>query len=99
MNMPGFNAESSLGASMGIYRVNAVFGGSSGIGEVSMQQFGASLRGFSAAMKCCGWNTFLHRFLCTTRVVYPFQQCECVEGPGIICRPVPSFPFSESSGT
>jgi hypothetical protein len=42
MNMPGFDAESSLGSTKGIYRSHAVFGGS-GTGEIlPMQEFVAS---------------------------------------------------------
>jgi hypothetical protein len=42
MNMPGFDAESSLGSTKGIYRSHVVFGGS-GTGEIlPMQEFVAS---------------------------------------------------------
>jgi hypothetical protein len=92
MNMPGFDAESSLGLTMGIYRGEAGFGGS-GMGEVSMQQFDTSsfLGRFGVTMRCCGYSTWLHRFVCTTRIVSPLEQCECQQDffghPVIICRP------------
>ena len=92
MNMPGFDAESSLGPAFGIYRGKAVFGGL-GMGEVSLQQFGASsfLGRFGVPMTCCGYSTWLHRFVCTTRIVSPLEQCACQRGafghPVIICRP------------
>jgi hypothetical protein len=92
MNTPGFDAESSLGPTMGIYRRKAVFGGL-GMGEVSLQQFGASsfLGRFGVTMRCCGYSTWLHRFVCTTRIVSPLEQCECQRDffghPIIICRP------------
>lgn len=92
MNIPGFNADLSLGPTMGIYRGNAAFGGS-GRGEVSMQQFGASsfLGRFGVTKRCCGYSTWLHRFVCTTRIVSPLEQCECQRDffghPVIICHP------------
>jgi hypothetical protein len=99
MNLPGFAAESSLGPVTGIYRGKAVFGGS-GRGEVSLQQFGASsvpghlspVRGFlDVTIRCCGYSTRLHQFVCTTHTVSPFEQCECQQDffghPVVICRP------------
>lgn len=90
MNMPGFNAESSLSPTMGIYRGKARFGGS-GMGEVAMQQLGISsfLGRFGLTMRCCGYTRF--GFVCTTRIVSPLEQCECQRNffgyPVIICRP------------
>jgi len=92
MNMPGFDAESSLGPTTGIYRGKAVFG-RLGAGEVSLQQFGASsfLGRFGVTKRCCGYSTLLHRFVCATRIVSPLEQCECQRDffghPVIICRP------------
>lgn len=90
MNIPGFTAEASLGPTIGIYRRKAVFGGVR-MGEVSMQQFGASsfLGRFGETMRCCGYSTWLHRFVCTMRIVLPLEQCECQQDffghPLIIC--------------
>jgi hypothetical protein len=39
MNMPGFNAESSLGLTMSIYREKAILGGSGGGEVLPMQEF------------------------------------------------------------
>jgi hypothetical protein len=92
MTMPGFNADSSLGPTLGTYRRKTVFG-RLGTGEVSLQQFGASsfLERFGVTMRCCGYSTWLHRFVCTTRIVSPLEQCECrrdfLGHPVIICRP------------
>lgn len=92
MNVPGFNAESSLGSSMGVYQKKAAFGGS-GTSEVSMQQFGTSplLDRFGVQMRCCGYSTLLHRFVCTTRMVSPLEHCSCQNDffghPLITCRP------------
>lgn len=95
MNMPGFNAESSLDPTMGIYgHISGKVGfGGSCMSEVSMQQFDTSsfLGRFGVTMRCCGYSTLLHRFVCTTRIVSPFEQCECDQNfighPVIICRP------------
>lgn len=90
--MPGFDAESSLGPTTGIYRGRAVFG-RLGTGKVSLQQFGASsfLDGFNETKTCCGYSTLSNRFVCTTQIVSPLEQCECQRGffgdPIIICRP------------
>jgi hypothetical protein len=91
MNMPGFDAEASLGPTRGIYRGSADFGGL-GTGEVSMQQFGASSFAgrFGVTIRCCRYSTFLHRYVCIERTVSPFEQCECTGGgfgPIIICHP------------
>jgi hypothetical protein len=92
MNMPGFDAESSLGPTMGVYRGKAGFGGV-GMGDVSMQQLGTAsfLGGFGITRTCCGYSTLLHRFVCTTRIVSPLEQCECRRDffghPVILCRP------------
>lgn len=89
MNIPGFDAESSLGPTMGIYRGKAVFG-RFGTVAVSMQQFGTFPGGFGETMRCCGYSSLLHRFVCITRTVSPLEQCECRRnsfGPYIICRP------------
>jgi hypothetical protein len=97
MNMPGFDAESSLGPTIGTYRGRAVFGGL-GTSEVSMSQFDISslnpslkTRFWRFTMTCCGYSTLLHRIVCTTSDVSPFEQCECQRGyygdPVIICRP------------
>jgi len=42
MNMPGFDAESSLGPTMGIYRRKAVFGRLGTVEVLPMQEFLAS---------------------------------------------------------
>ncbi len=92
MNMPKFNAESSLGPSMATYQGKAIFS-RAGSGEVSLQQFGASsFKGrFGMTMRCCGYSTVLHRFVCTSQDVSPLEQCQCQRDffghPVIICRP------------
>lgn len=91
MNMPGFDAESSLGPTMGLYRGKAFFG-RLGTSEISMQQFGLPPVGrFGVTIRCCGYSTWLHRLVCTTRVVSPLEQCGCERDffghPVIICRP------------
>jgi hypothetical protein len=90
MNMPGFDAEASLGPTRGIYRGSVDFGGL-GTGEVSMQQFGAPsfAERFSETIRCCRYSPLLHRVVCVERTVSPAARCECREGPIIIChRPV-----------
>jgi len=91
MNVPGFNAESSLGPARGVYQGKAVFGGS-GMGAVFLQQFGASsvLGRFGDTRRCCGFSTLFHRFVCINFLVHPIEQCECGQDffghPIISCR-------------
>ncbi len=79
MNMPGFDAESSLGPTMGVYRGKALFG-RLGTGEVlPMQEFLASSTR-SRKMTCCGLvmspngETYP---VCRECPVPFFQDCQC----------------------
>jgi len=88
MNMPGFDAESSLGPTIGLFRGKAGFGGSS-MGELFMQQFRSSFFGgrFGTPLTCCSADSHF----CTTRTVSPFERCKCGHGfdgePIFICSP------------
>jgi hypothetical protein len=96
MNMPGFNAESSLGSSIGRYRATAGFG-ASGAPILPMQ---TSPPGLTPSLglgidlfppfRCCRYAPLLHRVVCVSRHVSPLEHCECYSGlfgPVIICRP------------
>ena len=97
MNLPQFNAEASLGPTMGIYRGKALFG-RLGTGEVlPMQEFLASSTrsrnldlpflgstGLSRTMTCCG--RVMSPFggthpVCREFPVPFFQDCKCLMGP------------------
>jgi hypothetical protein len=94
MNMPGFEAESSLGPTMGIYCGKAVFG-RRGTGEVlPMQDFLASSIlsqnlnfGFlglplSRKIVCCNRERD-----CTTYIVAKSDICGCLgETDRLVCR-------------
>jgi hypothetical protein len=85
VNMPGFNAESSLVGSSGTYRGNAAFGSPGGIG-VLPAQFGPG--GFFQTMRCCQWSPIVGRFVCVSRRHTPWQQCRCIRTstfPVILC--------------
>jgi hypothetical protein len=97
MNMPGFDAESSLGPTMGIYRGKVVFGGS-GTGKVlPMQGFLASSilsqnlnfgfvgsRLFRRTITCCRVGISPP---CRTYEVPSFENCKCVFGAPV-CTPL-----------
>jgi len=97
MNMPGFNAEASLGSSIGRYRATAGFGASRGADVLPMQTSPLGLTagpGFGIDLfppfRCCRYAPMLHRVVCVSRHVSPLEQCECQSGlfgPVIICRP------------
>lgn len=78
MNMPGFNAESSLGPTMGTYWGDPQFSASA-TGEVSMQQFRSSFFGgrFGIRLTCCKADDGTRPLFCRTRTVLPFEQCRC----------------------
>lgn len=78
MNIPGFNAESSLGPTIGIYAGKIGFGGS-GRGEVSMQQFGGSFFDglFGTPLRCCKADDGTRPLFCRTRIVFPTERCRC----------------------
>ncbi len=88
MNIPGFNATSSLGPTIGLFRGKAGFGGS-GMGVLSMQQFRSSLFDgrFGTPLRCCSADSHF----CITRNVFPFERCKCGQdfdgAPIFICRP------------
>jgi hypothetical protein len=93
MNMPGFNAEASLGASMRNYGAKSEHG-ESGRDVVSMQQFGAAFRlgRFSETITCCSFDRLVGHVVCVEHSVPPgYHQCECVNG-FLFCRPLVSFP-------
>ena len=96
MNMPGFHAEASLGPTTGTYRGRTAYSGS-GKGDVSMQLFRASsflsrFGRFGVTIRCCGFSKVLHRFVCTTQTVSPFERCTCevdaLGHPFVICSPL-----------
>ena len=93
MSLPEFHAEAALGPATGRYAGAAVFGASAAGAVSPMQQFEATAfpGRFGFKMRCCGFSTWLRRFVCTERVVSPFEQCECtrdyVGHPVILCRP------------
>jgi hypothetical protein len=97
MSMPGFNAESSLGSSIGRYRATAGFGASGAADVLSMQASSMDLTaspGFGIDLfppiRCCRYAPMLHRFVCVTRHASPLEHCECIcgaFGPVIICSP------------
>jgi hypothetical protein len=98
MNMPGFNAESSLGTAKGVYRGNAVFGASGAL-EISLAQAFMISSTFSQnpafrgnpfpPIRCCAYVPH-YGLVCTTRQVRPLQQCECTTDflgfPLILCH-------------
>ena len=98
MNMPGFYAESSLGANNGSYRATAGFGASGAANSLSIQsslmtlsrglRFGIDL---FPPIRCCGYVPMLQRFVCVTRRAGPLEQCRCTRDfsgfPTIVCRP------------
>ncbi len=95
MNMPGFNAESSLGANERVYRGIAGFGGNAGAIGVAPAQLGPTI--FQQTTRCCQWSPMFRRFVCTSRRHPPWVQCRCIRtltAPVIICEdPVISSDF------
>lgn len=95
MKMPGFNAESSLGANVGVYRGIAGSGGNAGAIGVSPAQLG--LHAFLQTTRCCQWSPVFRRFVCTSRRHAPWVHCRCIRtltSPVIICEdPVISTEF------
>jgi hypothetical protein len=98
MALPGFNAELSLLPATTSYRGRAIFSGPS-TGTVAPQRFDATFAferlgrpwWFGFPMTCCGYSTLLHRYVCTTQLVSPFERCQCHRDyfghPLILCRP------------
>lgn len=98
MAFPGFNAERSLLPATTGYRNRTLFTGHV-TGTVSLQQFDFAFASerfgypwrFGIPITCCGYSTILHRFVCTTHFVSPFEQCQCQHDyfghPFITCRP------------
>ena len=88
MNMPGFDADLSLGPTIGIYGGNVV-SSKLDVGGVSMQQFRGSFFGgrFGTPLMCCSADSHF----CITRNVFPFERCKCGQdfdgAPIFICRP------------
>jgi len=88
MSIPGFDAESSLGPTLGIYRGSALFGGP-GAGAIMPS------RGFSASsmlslspgngllgplwpkIKCCKFSLFAGAVVCAERAHSPLEDCRC----------------------
>jgi hypothetical protein len=86
MRLPSFAAEASLGQTRITYRGVAAFGANAA-GPLSMQQFAGRINPWPT-FRCCGWSQLLHRFICTSRSVRPWEQCRCVRtssGPVILC--------------
>jgi hypothetical protein len=87
MNMPGFNAESSLGTNEGVYRGMAGFGGNTGAIRVAPAQLGP-LSGLFETTRCCQWSPMFRRFVCSSRRHPPWVHCRCIRtltAPVIIC--------------
>lgn len=86
MTLPQFSAEASLGPACGVYRGVAISDGAAA--AVSPAQFQV----FGFPMRCCGYSTLLHRFICVTRNVRPWENCRCEQGyfgdPVILCKPL-----------
>lgn len=98
MNMPGFDAESSLGPTMGIYRGRAVFG-RVGTGEVMLMQhipassilsqnlnFGFLGLPLDKKIKCCDREGD-----CTTYTVAYSAACGCLGETGMLVCAKRSF--------
>ena len=96
MNMPGFDAESSLGPTMGIYRRRAVFGRLGTNELLPMQEFlTSSILSRNRDLPFLG-STVLRRTLtccligrhppCITYVVPFFEDCKCWFGAPV-CTP------------
>lgn len=100
MKIPGFNAESSLGQTLGLYRGKAIFGRLGTSDVLPMQRFGF-LRSVFPIIRCCKYSRFAGKFVCVTRRSFPLEQCECIrpecpEGfPN--CSEYPDFPYFECS--
>jgi len=102
MNLPGFNAESSLGPTIGRYRGKAVFGGSNPIDVLPMQDMlGSSMLSqyrffpppwFVVTTRCCQYSKYLGRIVCVSRVHSPIQQCQCIRSSSNPPPGVPDFP-------
>ncbi len=92
MNRPGFDAESSLGPTMGIYRGKALRG-KSGTGEVlPMQDFPASstlslIRRISPWPQICCFKPGVGL---SCRDHRPFESCECIGGFPVCGGPIVS---------
>jgi hypothetical protein len=108
MNMPGFDAESSLGRTMSAYRGKAVFGGTGAGGVLPMQGtlsssiFSQNLNlGFRGSVwpviRCCKYSRFAGAVVCAQRVHSPLERCECIfpECPAGFpdCSDFPDLPF------
>ncbi len=107
MNIPGFDAESSLGPTMGIYRGKAVFARLGAVEISPAQEFlgssvrsrnldllslgGATVLTWPIIKRCCGRVDGQLR--CRDFPVLPFHDCECLEGPnGELPRGFPGPP-------
>jgi hypothetical protein len=87
MNMPRFNAETSLGPSMNAYRGRAPYRTLDSM-QVTPSQIWRGLDIFPL-MRCCGYVPSLGR-VCISQRTFPLQNCECKrtsEGyPWILCH-------------
>jgi hypothetical protein len=79
MNMPQFNAETSLGPSMNTYWGRAPYGTSASM-QVTPSQIWRGLDIFPL-MRCCGYVPSLGRFVCTSQRTFTLQNCECRRTP------------------
>lgn len=95
MNMPGFDAESSLGPTIGRYRGKAVSGGLDAGGVLPMQEF-LALSTLSRNLGLC-WGTWRgcyhegiphgrHGYV-EWRCVSHLEVCDCLYGFGFFCHP------------
>jgi hypothetical protein len=89
MRLPGFDAESSLGPAMGVYRGNAAFANSGEGGVLPVQDFIASsssspqlnaglLGSLWPKLRCCKYSRFAKAVVCAERAHSPLEQCQCV---------------------
>jgi len=89
MRVPGFDAESSLGPAMGVYRGNAAFANPGAGGASPAQGFmgppGASLQRNAGLfrfplpkLRCCKYSNFAKAIVCVEQAHSPLEQCQCV---------------------
>ena len=101
MNMPGFNAESSLSPTIGVYQKKAVFGRSGKVEVLPMQGFLSSSTlsqnlvspdALFPIIRCCQYSQSLRRFVCVSRVQRPLERCECKPTPSGFPPNLPTVP-------
>ena len=102
MNLPGFDAESSLGPANGVYRGRAGGRGQAAAALSPAQGFmGSSAFNLIGSpfpiQRCCAYVPKFHSVVCVSHQTRPLEFCECRRPPGeipfFVCRGPVNAPF------